>query len=225
MTTLATEVEQIHLKISNYLSANKRVFATSSFQSQSIALLHILSLFETKIPIYYMNTGYLFPETIDFAEQLRREFKLEIIGLRSSVSKSRQLDENGRLLFASDPDHCCFLNKVQPLEPLLMQSDVWVNGIRADQSEIRKQMKIEQPAPHNCLRYHPMLHWTSKMIYDYSTKHNLPSHPLEDQGYLSIGCEPCTTKFFDEGNERNSRWFGMNKTECGLHTQLVEKDS
>ncbi len=104
-----------------------------------------------------------------------------------------------------------------------MTHDVWINGIRADQSDQRKAMQEEEAAPHNSLRYHPMLNWNARMIHAYVREYNLPSHPLEADGYLSIGCEPCTSRFLSNGNERNARWFGMNKTECGLHTQLINK--
>ena len=103
---------------------------------------------------------------------------------------------------------------------MLGEYDVWINGVRAEQSSVRAAMAEEEPATQNCLRYHPMLNWNSKMVYYYRKYHKLPEHPLEAQGYQSIGCEPCTTKA-GEGNERNSRWFGMNKTECGLNTTLV----
>ena len=103
------------------------------------------------------------------------------------------------------------------------EHDIWINGVRADQSATRKAMQVEQPAPHNTMRFHPMLDWTSKMIYEYQKEFNLPRHKLESQGYLSIGCEPCTRKFDLEMQEREARWFGMNKTECGLHTALINK--
>ena len=103
-----------------------------------------------------------------------------------------------------------------------MQYDVWINGVRADQSATRKAMLVEQDAPYDSLRFHPMLDWDNKMIYKYIADNNLPAHPLEAQGYLSVGCAPCTRKFnLDE--ERDGRWFGMNKTECGLHTELIKK--
>lgn len=216
-------VDLILERISGYIADGKRVFATSSFQSQSLPLLHILSLCDKKIPIYYTNTGYLFPKTLMFADYLKSSLGLNIIGLDPLVPKNRQLDRNGRLMFASDPDYCCYLNKVQPLDPILREYDVWINGIRADQSATRSQMSEEQPAPHGCTRYHPMLNWTSKMVHYYCKENSLPAHPMEEEGYLSIGCEPCTAKYI-EGNERNARWFGMNKSECGLHTDLIAKD-
>lgn len=221
LAELEAQVEQIRERIDTYQAAGKKLFATCSFQSHSLPLLHILSRIDQSIPVFYTNTGFLFPETIRFAEQICERLGIDLRSVRSDVPKNRQMDRQGRFLYASDPDHCCYLNKVQPLEPILMEYDVWINGIRGDQSDVRRQMGVEQPAPYNCVRYHPMLDWNSKMIHYYRKHHDLPPHPLEEKGYLSIGCEPCTAKFLDEANERNSRWFGMNKTECGLHTTLA----
>lgn len=222
---LEQRADAIVERLQAYADAGKKLFATCSFQTQSLPLLHMISRADRDIPVYYTNTGFLFPETIRFADQLAEEMGLRVIGLRPEVTKIRQMDHQGRFLYTSDPDHCCYLNKVQPLEPVLIEHDVWINGIRADQSEVRAAMAEEESAPHGCLRYHPMLQWDSKMVYYYRKNHDLPEHPLEAQGYLSIGCEPCTTKFLDNGNERNSRWFGMNKTECGLNTTLVTEEA
>lgn len=220
---LDAAIEPIRAKLAAYRAAGKRMFATSSFQSHSLPLLHILSRLDNSIPVYFTNTGFLFPETLAFADSIAEEYGIRIIGLKPMVPKIHQLDHHGHLYFASDPDYCCFLNKVQPLEPVLMSHDVWINGIRGDQNDNRKAMREEERAPHGALRYHPMLNWTARMIHAYSKRYRLRPHPLEAAGYLSIGCEPCTTKFLGDGNERNSRWFGMNKTECGLHTELVQK--
>jgi phosphoadenosine phosphosulfate reductase len=222
---LAQRADAIVERLQAYVDDGKKVFATCSFQTQSLPLLHMISLAERDIPVYYTNTGFLFPETIRFADQLSEDLGLRVIGLRPEVTKIRQMDHHGRFLYTSDPDHCCTLNKVQPLEPVLIEYDVWVNGIRADQSEVRARMQEEEAAPHGCTRYHPMLGWDSRMVFYYRKENALPEHPLESQGYLSIGCEPCTTKFLVEGNERNARWFGMNKTECGLHTALATEEA
>jgi len=216
-------VDKIRWRIENYLAEEKKVFATSSFQTHSIPLLHILSQIDQSIPVYYLNTGYLFPETITFKEQLEDLLGLKFIALSSDVPKIQQKDSNGQLFFTSDPDYCCYLNKTKPLEPVLTKMDVWINGIRADQNAVRAMMKEEEKSPQGAMRYHPLLDWTVKDISDYRKKHQLPAHPLEAKGYLSIGCEPCTRKLFAGGDERMSRWFGMNKVECGLHTDLIEK--
>lgn len=215
-------VEQIHSEIKTYLQKGKSLFATSSFQSHSIPMLHILSEIDKSIPIYFINTGFHFPDSLRFRDEIGQKFGLNIVDLHSQTPKNLQRDSQGNLYYNSDPDYCCFLNKTQPMEPILLKHDVWINGIRADQNANRKNMKREQKAPNNSLRYHPVLNWTNKMIFQYATKNNLPKHPLEAKGYLSIGCEPCTQKF-DFENNREGRWKGMKKTECGLHTDLVSK--
>lgn len=213
----------IENQIQTYLDQGKKLFATSSFQTHSIPLLHIISRIDKSIPVYYINTGFLFPETLVFKDELIDLLGLNFIPLESPVSKNHQLDRNGELMFTSDPDYCCYVNKTKPLEPILMSFDVWINGIRADQNKHRAAMRIEEKTPQGALRYHPILNWTSKEIHQYRKEHSLPAHPLEKKGYLSIGCEPCTRKMINQDDERNSRWYGMNKVECGLHTDLISK--
>lgn len=214
------DISIISNKILEYKNAGKKMFLTSSFQSQSVPLLHIISQIDNTIPIYFLNTGFLFPETIAFKNQLVNDFNLNVIGLESGISKIHQFDSDHHFFYTSDPDYCCHLNKVLPLEPILMQYDVWINGIRADQNANRANMKPEQMGAHNVLRYHPLLRWTKAHVEKYRTEFNLPFHPLEKSGYDSIGCEPCTVKK-NSDNERNSRWEGIKKTECGLHTELA----
>ncbi len=216
--------EDIKKEIIAYQADGKRMFTTSSFQSHSLVLLHILSRIDNSIPIVFINTGYHFPETVEFRDQVADQFGLKnLVDLKPDTPKFMQKDAQGRLLFTSDPDHCCYLNKTQPVDSLLLRHDVWINGVRADQSATRSAMKVEQPAPHGTIRFHPMLDWNAKMIYQYQKEYDLPKHPLESNGYLSIGCEPCTRKVDPGMIEREARWYGMNKTECGLHTDLVSK--
>jgi len=215
--------DEIKGKIEQYKAENKKLFTTSSFQSHSLVLLHILSRIDKSIPIYFINTGFHFPETVQFRDQITELFGLNTIDLKSDLPKFMQRDAEGKLLFTSDPDHCCYLNKTQPMDAILRSNDVWINGVRADQSAVRAAMKVEQPAQHGSIRFHPMLDWNSKMIWQYQKEYKLPKHPLEEKGFVSIGCEPCTRKLDPEMQEREARWFGLNKVECGLHTDLISK--
>ncbi|MBX9850149.1 MAG: phosphoadenylyl-sulfate reductase [Cytophagaceae bacterium] len=217
------DFEAIKYKITEYNKAYRKMFTTSSFQTHSIVLLHILSRIDNTIPVYFINTGFHFPETVAFRDQIAEMLKLNLKEVYSSTPRHMQKDSQGKLLFASDPDFCCYLNKVQPLEPILAEHDVWINGVRADQSSVRKSFKEEEKAPHDVIRYHPMLDWNTKMIELYIKEHKLPRHPLEEKGYFSIGCEPCTRKFDLEWSAREGRWFGLKKTECGLNTDLINK--
>lgn len=214
--------EEIKKKIHTYKHEGKSLFTTSSFQSHSLVMLHILSRIDPTIPVIFINTGYHFPETVKFKDYVSGEFGLNTADLRPSTPKYMQRDPEGRLLFTSDPDHCCYLNKTMPVDALLRKYDIWISGIRADQSDTRRRMAVEQPAPHGTFRFHPMLDWTPKMIYDYQKEFGLPRHPLEGQGYTSIGCEPCTRRIDPDMMEREARWYGLSKVECGLHTDLVD---
>ena len=216
------EIAEIREKIDQYTSEGKRLFTTSSFQTHSIPMLHIISEIDNSIPVYFINTGYLFPETVSFRDQVAAQLNLKIVDLKPNTPKYMQRETNGKLLFTTDPDHCCYLNKTQPMESVLASHDVWINGVRGDQSAVRKAMKIEQPAPFNSIRFHPMLDWDKRKIFTYIKEHDLPKHPLDAKGYVSIGCEPCTRKVDLEMQEREARWFGLNKVECGLHTDLVK---
>lgn len=218
------QLEQIHEQLKIYQQKNFRLFTTCSFQSHSLVLLHIISSYDKNIPVYFINTGFHFPETLSFRDTVCDLLGIKVMNLFSPTPKSMQKDASGKLLFASDPDYCCYLNKTLPVEPLLKEFDVWINGVRADQSAARKSMQGEQATPFRAVRFHPMLDWSPKMIHEYAKKYLLPHHPLEEKGYFSIGCEPCTTKvdLSDEG--RTGRWFGLNKTECGLNTDLVSSN-
>lgn len=210
------DIVGIQKKINQYKSEGRRLFATSSFQTNSVVLLHVISRIDKSIPIYFINTGYHFPETIRYKDMVTKLLGLNVIDLLPHVPKAMQCNAAGDLMFTFDPDYCCYLNKVQPVEALFELYDVWINGVRARQNSVRKNFREEEPARHNTLRYHPLLQWTDREMDMYIHLHNLPLHPLERLGYKSIGCEPCTRPANGD-NLRDGRWAGMKKTECGLH--------
>ena len=208
----------IRNKLQKFIQDGKCIFVTSSFQTQSIALLHIISQTDQSIPVYFINTGYHFPETIVYKNNVASILGLNVIDLMPLIPKSNQRDDKGNLLFTFDPDYCCYVNKVQPVEPLLDKYDIWVSGVRADQNNLRSSFSVLQPTSGRAVRYHPLLDWSAEDIDKYLEKFALPAHPLGKKGYKSIGCEPCTKPIKDE-NIRDGRWYGMKKTECGLNTE------
>lgn len=218
------EIEKIRDRVLAYRAAGKTLFASSSFQTHSIPMLHVIAQVDNSIPVYFLNTGYLFPQTIEYKDEIAGLYGLQVIDLKSATPRNMQKDYSGRLLFTSDPDFCCHLNKVAPMEPILQTFDVWINGVRADQNANRAAMKEEQATPQRAVRYHPMLGWTKQMIWAYIKEYKIPHHPLDAAGYTSIGCEPCTRRVDPSlmQDERMARWFGLNKTECGLHTELIK---
>jgi phosphoadenosine phosphosulfate reductase len=217
------EFERMKERLREWEDEGKRIFVTSSFQTHSIPLLHMLDRTGVHVPIYFLDTGYLFPETLSYKDRIQELISLPIRPLRSEIPKHLQKDSEGSLLFTSDPDRCCYLNKTLPLEPILASHDIWISGVRRDQNANRKRMKEEERTPNGVLRFHPLLDWSARDIYAYIKQEELPRHPLENEGYLSIGCEPCTRKY-DLRNERDARWAGLNKTECGLHTELLDSN-
>lgn len=217
-------IKRIENELLEFFDSGKKLFMTSSFQTHSIPLIHIVNSIDSDIPIYFLDTGYHFTETIEFKEQLKEEFSLNIIDLRSNIPRINQRDAKGNLMYASDPDYCCYINKVQPLEPILKEFDIWISGVRKSQTKHRENLGKTKAGKYNTLHYHPILEWDSKMIYQYRKEYDLPEHPLEKFGYFSVGCMPCTRKMdLTSGSERDSRWVGLNKSECGLHTETIEE--
>ncbi len=203
------------------MHANGRtLFVTSSFQTHSIPLLHIISTSAVPCPVLFMQTRFHFPETHQFRRQVTAQLGLDVHMLESEVPLHAQRDSIGRFLYVDSPDWCCNINKVSPLRPWLQRADIWINGVRRDQSETRKAFSTFEPTPEGATRFHPMLDWSPQDIFLYRRAHDLPEHPLEAQGYLSIGCAPCTRAWNAPGI-RGGRWEGSQKTECGLHLDLV----
>lgn len=195
---------------------------TSSFQTQSLPLLHMVSMLKEKIDVFVIDTGYLFPETYEFIDTITDKLGISVTKIKSSLSLIDQVSSPGKFLFSEDNEKCCHINKVYPLQQAYKEYDVWISGIRADQSSTRASKQRIENNSDGIIRFHPMLEWTSKKIYYYRKMYNLPAHPLEQEGYLSVGCVPCTTKYCESINsdEREGRWQGSNKNECGLHTEI-----
>lgn len=217
MNILRDTIKNLDSGFRKFEKEKRRIFATSSFQTQSVPLLHIISKNFPKTPILFIDTGFLFPETYAFKDRLQKELGLDVISLKSQIALSQQQDPNtGFFQYAIDPDKCCHINKVAPLESYQKKGDVWISGVRRDQTSVRNKMELVEYSKNEIIKYHPMLEWSAKDIYQYIALHNLPKHPLENEGYHSIGCEPCTHKIILEEN-RGGRWVGSKKTECGLH--------
>jgi len=216
------QIQSIHSKLELFLSQNKLIFITSSFQTQSLVLLKIISEFEKEIPVYFLNTGFHFPETIIYKNNITKLLKINTIDVFSEIPLINQIKGNGRLIYTIDTDYCCELNKTQPLKKLLEQYDVWVTGLRKDQSVARKSIEEIEPLDRERIKYNPLVNWSKKDVSDFRDYYHLPRHPLDTNGELSIGCQPCT-RIENNHFDRNNRWFGQTKTECGIHLSFKEK--
>jgi phosphoadenosine phosphosulfate reductase len=193
--------------------------ASSSFQTQSVPLLHLISQICPTMPIIFLDTEFHFPETLCFRDELQERFKLNIVNMRPVIERDELATRYGVSLPQHNPDLCCYIHKVEPMQRALAGFQAWVSGTRRDQTEHRQQQAMLERLPDGLLKIQPMLNWTKSEINNYIEQHNLPRHPLFGQGYRSIGCAPCTLPSLSE-DERAGRWAGLDKTECGLHTKL-----
>jgi len=178
-------------------------------------LLHMISTLTPNLEILFLDTGYHFPETLAYRERVTSELGLNVRVLRTAHSASNP----GRRaeLYHSNPDLCCYINKVEPLDVALADKDAWITGIRRDQTPTRSQAKIIDITRDGIYRIAPMLNWTDSDVTAYIRKNQLSEHPLTGTGYVSIGCAPCTRPVGTSEDPRAGRWSDMEKTECGLH--------
>lgn len=195
--------------------------ATSSFQTQSVPLLHLIATHVPELPILFLDTGFHFSETLEFRDQLQEEFRLNVRSLEPRLGHDGFREKHGEL-HKRDPNLCCYLNKVEPLEYAMEEYDAWVSGIRRDQTEQRANTPVLQREDDGTIKVCPMVEWTSRDVWNYINEHELPAHPLLEEGYMSIGCAPCTQKPGEGEGSREGRWSGSDKTECGLHTDFGE---
>lgn len=191
---------------------------TSSFGAQSGVLLHLWSRVAKGLPVVFVDTGFLFPETLAYRDLLAARLGLEVRVLRPDVPTPEFVARWGDDVQRKDPDFCCGLNKVAPLAPLKERARGWVSGLRRDQSRAREGVAILEADGH-LVRVHPIASFTRRDVAEYLARHDIPEHPLVARRYLSIGCAPCTRAVEDGEDERAGRWSWTNKTECGLHAR------
>ena len=196
---------------------------SSSFQTQSLPLLHMVSRVYPAMRIFFLNTGYHFWDTLIFREQLTREWNLNVVDLYRDSRWELFRRRFGRELPQVDPNLCCFIHKVQPMQRALVGLRAWITGIRRDQTQTRAQARIIELQEDGLIKFNPLLNWHASDISAYRTLHSLPEHPLLQKGYRSIGCAPCTLPVDPSDDERAGRWAGTGKTECGLHTEMFQQ--
>lgn len=202
-----------------------RACLTCSFQAEDIIVLDLLRKRIPSIPVLFLETGYHFPETYEYRERITREWSLNLVNVIPQQTVEQQESQFG-ILYRSDPGKCCQLRKVDPLFQSLEAFDIWFTGLRREQSPTRKNLKkVEEhrlPSGKTLLKVSLLADWTWAQVWDYTLKQGLSYLPQYDQGYLSIGCEPCTAIPEDPANPRSGRWGGA-KLECGIHTASERK--
>ncbi len=198
----------------------------TSFQPTGIVTLHMLQALAPQTRVFTLDTGYLFPETVQLIDQLEAQFDLILTRVRPDLKVTDQEQQLGNMLWRSDPDLCCHVRKTLPLQRALQGYTAWITGLRRDQSPARANTPvIAWDERRQMVKLCPFATWAEDMIWTYLHAHDLPYNKLHTQGYPSIGCWPCTKAVAQGEDQRSGRWAGQAKTECGLHFNLIQSGS
>lgn len=198
----------------------KRVSFSTGFGAEGCVIVHLISRNELDVDVFTLDTGLLFPETYALWRRLEERYGLTIRAVRPAETVAEQAQTQGERLWEREPDRCCAMRKVAPLEQALEGMDAWITGIRREQSTSRENArKIEIDTRRGVVKVQPLVDWTNRDVWRYIWKNSIPYNPLHDHGFPSIGCVPCTSSVSDGTDERSGRWTGTGKIECGLHGQ------
>jgi phosphoadenosine phosphosulfate reductase len=191
---------------------------TSSFQAECVVLTHMLRQVRPDVPVLFLDTFHHFAETLSYRDELTEQWNLPLVNLRAA-------EPHVGLWQMESTDACCRRHKVGPLFSALERYDVWFTALRRDQAASRANLQHDEPfrlpSGKSIRRISPLAAWTAKDVWAYAKQYDIPLLSLYEEGYTSIGCEPCTSLPFDPDNPRSGRWAGQ-KLECGIHIQARE---
>jgi phosphoadenosine phosphosulfate reductase len=211
--------DQARNLIRESLSAAEPACLTCSFQAEDMVVLHLVLEQRPDIPVLFLDTGYHFPETYAYRDQMAAAWNLKLVSLQPRQTVAEQEAQFG-ILNQSAPDRCCGLRKVEPLFAALEEYTVWFTGLRREQSPTRAGLQpadtFRLPSGRELRKISPVALWRNREVWAYLKQNSIPVLPLYEQGYTSIGCEPCTTLPASADDLRSGRW-GGHKLECGIH--------
>ncbi len=187
-----------------------KVLFTSSFGTSSVILLHLFKNANPNQVVYFLDTTYHFAETLQYKERIKKLFGLTVVDVKPEEWKNKFTREDQT--WSKDPDLCCSINKVEPLDKIKPGFEIWVSGLMSSQNSFRKQMNVFEQKD-GIIKFYPIIDMTTEESKKYLEKNQLPPHPLLAHGFASVGCIHCTVK----GRGREGRWVNRSKTECGLH--------
>jgi len=221
---LADELESLGLEhaLDAVLTANQstQVCLTSSFQAEDMVVAHVLRKQVPGVRVLFLDTGYHFAQTYEYRDRMTQQWSLNLVNVVPEQTVAEQESAFG-ILYRSEPTRCCQLRKVEPLMRVLEPFDIWFTGLRREQSPTRKNLKKLElhrlPTGKTLWKVSLLADWNWEQVWQYVNANEIPSLPQYDEGYLSIGCQPCTALPSDPNNPRSGRW-GGTKLECGIHT-------
>jgi phosphoadenosine phosphosulfate reductase len=198
-----------------------KIVVACSFGAEDVVLVDMVHRIDPSIPLFYLDTDFLFPETYETRDRIIQQYALkpaQVIQVQSLLTPDQQAAQHGPALWSTEPDRCCQLRKVEPLTRVLKGYDAWITGIRRDQSPTRANAGlIEWDGKFQLVKVNPLARWTWADVWTYIKVYEVPYNPLHDQNYPSIGCTHCTAPVAPGEDPRAGRWKTFTKTECGLH--------
>jgi phosphoadenosine phosphosulfate reductase len=201
-----------------------RIALVSSFGTEAAVLLHLVAQVDRATPILFVDTDKLFGETLRYRDRLVARFGLtDVRTLTPDPARVAELDPDGALWYAK-PDLCCRIRKVEPLAAGIAGFDAWISGRKRFQSATRAAIGVFE-SEGDRVKVNPLAAWAPRDLAAYAAAHDLPPHPLVEQGFRSIGCMPCTDRVADGEDDRAGRWRGSEKIECGIHLGLLGKEA
>lgn len=213
----ATPQEIIQYAVEHYFP--KLTMATA-FGPEGCTIIHMLAEIEPKTPVFNLDTGYQFQETLDLRDEIARRYGIDVELRKPDTTIEEYEAQHGGPVYRTNPDQCCFQRKIITLRRSVVGMKAWMSGIRRDQSPDRAEAPIVGwDKKFGLVKISPLANWTKKDVWKFITDHDVPYNPLHDQGYTSIGCWPCTRSVMFGEDERAGRWSGTAKTECGLHSK------
>jgi phosphoadenosine phosphosulfate reductase len=207
----------------------RRAAIGTSFQGAGLVMIDLARRNDLDFPVFTLDTGLLFPATVALKTRLEEFFGIKIEPIAPDLTIQEQADIHGPELWARNPDLCCTIRKVLPLRDKLCDLDCWITGLRRQQSTSRAEIGVvelylfDEASGRDIMKLNPMASWSREEVWNYLRQHKIPYNPLHDQGYGSIGCQPCTRKTGNGEGERAGRWTGFDKVECGIHTFMPKK--
>jgi phosphoadenosine phosphosulfate reductase len=191
----------------------------TAFGPEGMTIIHMLAEIAPATPIFNLETGYQFSETLELRERVKRRYGIEVEYKRPELSVAEYEQLNGGPVYVNEPNRCCFDRKIEVLTESVRGMRAWASAIRRDQSPDRAKTPIVGwDKKFELVKVSPLANWTKREVWKLITDHDIPYNALHDQGYTSIGCQPCTRAVMFGEDERAGRWSGFAKTECGLHS-------
>ncbi len=198
----------------------KHLVLACSLGPEDLVLIDLLSRVSPTVQAFFLDTDFHFAETLALKDQITARYpQLQLEIVKPLLTVKQQVEHYGPELFVSNPDQCCGIRKVEPLNRVLSGYRAWITGMRRQQAPTRASIgKVQWDAKRSMLKLNPLADWTEEQVWAYIAQQGIPYNPLHDQSYPSIGCTHCTAPVAPGQDPRSGRWQGKGKTECGLHT-------